>query len=166
MPNMNPFDLYEKPNYKMKLRARIRWWFKRHKYIRERARNGWSRYDAWDFDAYLANVIGGALEFLAKNNMSHPYEITDEDWKKKLLHISECFKQYNIEPPCPAYQAYHEAVQKREEIGEHGKCITIEGADDLYKAWLEEEKVNYEAKMKKLKEGFDLLYDIYPNLWD
>ena len=160
----NPFDLYAKLDYKPRLLVRIKWYFRRRKYVKERARQGWSRYDAWDFDGYLANIIGGALEFLADNNMSHPYDITDEEWKAKLKHISECFKQYNVEPPCPAYEAWRASVHREE--SEKG-CVTISGGDeDLARAWKEEELRNYENKMKKLKEGFDLLYEIYPNLWD
>ena len=159
----SPFDLYAKPGYKMRWFARIKWWFKRRKYIKERARNGWSRYDVWDFDSYLAEVIGGALEFLAHNNMSHSYDITDEEWKTKLLHISECFKQYNVDPPCPAYTAYHEAVER---IENEAGSISVSAPQELLAAWRDEETRNYENKMKKLKEGFDLLYEIYPNLWD
>ena len=160
----NPFDLYAKLDYKPRLLARVKWFFRRRKYVKERAHQGWSRYDAWDFDTYLAYVIGGALEFLSENNMSHPYDISDEDWRAKLLRISECFKQYNIDPPSPAYEAWHESVHREE--SKKG-CVTISGGDeDLYRAWREEETRNYENKMKMLKEGFDLLYEVYSNLWD
>ena len=159
----NPFDLTAKLDYKPRLLARIKWWFRRRKYIKERAKNGWSSYDAWDFDTYLAIVISGALEFLSKEHMSHPYEYTPEEWSEKLHHIAECFKQYNEDPPCPTYEEYQKAVVRSVEPG---KSVTIEAPDHLYKAWREEEKQNHELKMKRLKEGFDLLYDIYPNLWD
>ena len=160
----NPFDLTAKLDYKPRLIARIKWWFKRRKYIKERAKNGWSSYDAWSFDTYLARVISGALEFLSQGHMSHPYEYTPEEWSEKLHYIAECFKQYNEDPPCPAYTAWHESVLREET---KKGCVTISGGDEeLYKAWFEEEKRNQENKMKKLKEGFDLLYEIYPSLWD
>ena len=159
----NPFDLTAKLDYKPHLLARIKWWFRRRKYIKERAQKGWSSYDVWDFDTYLAQVISGALEFFAENHQSHPYDLTPEEWSAQLQYIAKCFKTYNEELPCPAYEAYQKAVVR---TVEPGKSVTIEAPDHLYKAWREEEKQNYELKMKRLKEGFDLLYDIYPNLWD
>ena len=160
----NPFDLTAKPDHKPRLFSRIKWWFVKRKYIKERAQKGWSAYDVWDFDAYLAMTISGALEFLAQKHMSHSWELTEEEWETKLKTIADCFKQYNEEPENLAYEAWRATV-KREE-SEKG-CVTISGGDeDLLRAWKEEEMRNYNNKMKKLKEGFDLLYEVYPNLWD
>lgn len=156
------FDLTAKLSYKPRLLARIKWWFRRHKYIKERAKKGWSSYDVWDFDTYLTTVISGALEFLAHNHMSHPYDITPEEWSERLQYIANCFKQYTEEPPCPAYDAYRAACLTERKKG----CVTIFGPDELLKAWREEEERNHKEKMKRLKEGFDLLYEVYPNLWD
>ena len=158
----NPFNLYAKLDYKPHLLARIKWWFRRRKYIKERAEKGWSSYDVWDFDVYLAQTIAGALEFLAGAHMSHPWDYSPEEWSEKLLYISKCFKQYNEEPECPAYKAYHESCLVEREKGK----VSVFGDDELLKAWREEEKKNYEEKMNRLKEGFDLLYEVYPNLWD
>lgn len=161
---MNPFDLTAKLDYKPRLLARIKWWFRRRKYIKERAQKGWSRYDAWDFDTYLAMVISGALEYLAHSHMSHPLDVTPEEWTERLQYIADCFKQYTEEPECPAYTAWHESVCREET---KKGCVTVSGGDEaLLQAWREEEKRNYENKMKRLKEGFDLLCEIYPNLWD
>ena len=159
----NPFDLTAKLDYKPRLLARIKWWFKRRGYIKERARKGWSSYDVWDFDAYLAMVIGGALGSLAENHMSHHPDMTPEEWSEKLKYISNCFKQYNEDPPCPAYKAYHSAVER---IENKDGSISVSAPDELLLAWREEEMRNYNEKMKRLKEGFDLLYEVYPNLWD
>lgn len=158
----NAFDLTAKLDYKPHLFKRIKWWFKRQKSIKERAKKGWSAYDAWGFDAYLSYVISGVLEFLSKAHMSHPYNYTPEEWSEKLHYIAECFKAYNEELPCPAYEAYHNATLVDRKKG----CVTIFTKEELARAWREEEQRNYEKKMKKLKEGFDLLYEIYPNLWD
>lgn len=147
----------------MKLRGRIKWWFRRRKYARQRARWGFSEYDVWDFDTYHAELVSNALNYLANHNISHPYDITDEDWKILLEKIAECFKQWNEDPPQPTYEAYRAAVKRIE--NEDGS-ITVEAPDELLEAWREEEKRNYENKLSKLKEGFDLLFKYYPNLWD
>lgn len=160
---MRILNLYAKPEYKMTPLARIKWWFKRAKYARQRARWGFSEYDVWDLDTYLAELIGNMTAYLAEHNMSHPYEISDEDWKTTLETISHCFKQYNIERPCPAYEAYKNVIVR---TTNPDKSITVEVPDHLLQAWREEEKANHEATMAELKQGFDLLYQHYPNLWD
>lgn len=157
----NAFNLIAKPNYKMRPLARIKWWFRKRKYIKQRAERGWSDYDAWDFDTYLAMVIGDGLAYLADAHMSHPWDYTPEEWSEKLLYISKCFKQYTEDPDCSAYEAYHNACLTERENGK----VTVFGNEDLLEAWREEERKNYEEKMKRLKEGFDLLYEVFPNLW-
>lgn len=159
----NAFNLIAKPNYKMRLIPRIKWWFRKRKYIKQRAKRGWSDYDTWDFDTYLAMVISDGLAHLASVHISHPCGCTPEEWSEKLRYISKCFKQYTEEPDCPAYEAYRNAVMR---IKNEDGSITVEAPDELLKAWREEEKRNYEEKMKRLKEGFDLLYENYPNLWE
>jgi hypothetical protein len=155
-------DLYAKPGYKMKLRDRIKWWFRRRKYARQRARWGFSEYDVWSMNAYLSELLCDMFAYWAKHHNSHPYEVSEEEWQQTLINISECFAQYTREFPTPAYDAFHEAVVRRKIEG----GIEIEAPDDLLQAWRDEEKEHYEYRMKKLKEGFDLLFKYYPNLWD
>ena len=160
--NTNAFNLIVKPSYKMHLIQRIKWWFRKRKYIKQRAERGWSDYDVWTFDTYLSMVISNGLAYLANAHLSYPWNYTPEEWSEKLLYISNCFKQYTEDPECPAYEAYRKACRVERESGK----VTVFGKEDLLEAWREEEKRNYEEKMKRLKEGFDLLYEIFPNLWD
>ena len=153
----NAFNLIAKPNYKMRPLARIKWWFRKRKYIKERAEKGWSCYDAWDFDNYLAMVIGDGLEFLANSHMSHPWDYTAEEWSEKLAYISKCFKQYTEDYECPSYEKWSRAVK----LGADQSIL-----QDLSAEWRKEEIAQHEEKMKRLKEGFDLLYEVFPNLWD
>ena len=153
----NAFNLIAKPNYKMRPLARIKWWFRKRKYIKERAEKGWSRYDAWDFDTYLATVIGGALEYLAGAHMSHPWDYTEEEWSEKLAYIANCFKQYTEDYECPSYEKWARAVKL-------GADLSI--LQDLSAEWHKEQLAQYEEKMKRLKEGFDLLHEVFPNRWD
>lgn len=159
---MSILNLYAKPGYKMTLWQRIKWWRKRHKYARQRARWGFCEYDVWDMDAYLAELLKDMFAFWAKHHMSHPYDMSAEEWQQTLINISECFAQYNREFPQPAYEAYHKACIRTKENG----CVTVEAPDELLKAWREEDLKIHEYKMKKLKEGFDLLQKYYSNLWD
>ena len=153
----NAFNLIAKPNYKMRPLARIKWWFRKRNYIKERAEKGWSRYDAWDFDNYLATVIGGALDFLAGAHISHPWDYTPEEWSEKLTCISKCFKQYTEDYECPSYEKWARAVR----LGADSNTL-----QDLSDEWHKEQLAQYNEKIKRLKEGFDLLYEVFPSLWD
>lgn len=159
---MSILNLYAKPAYRMRLKDRIKWWFRRAKYARQRARWGFSEYDVWDFESYHAELIGAMMRYWAKHNHSYHPEMTDEEWKAVLNKIAECFEFWSKDLPTPAYEAFHKAVVRTEGKG----CVTVEAPDELFQAWRAEEWNNYELKMQKLKEGFDLLYKYYPHLWD
>ena len=155
-------DLYSKLDYKLSLWKRIKWWFRRAKYVRQRARWGFCELDIWGMDAYLSELLRDMFAYWAKHHNSHPYEVSSEEWQQTLINISECFAQYTRDFPTPAYDAFHKATIRRKIEG----GIEIEAPDDLLQAWRDEEKEQYEYRMKKLKEGLDLMYKWYPNLWD
>ena len=161
---MSFVNLYEKPGYKTGLIGRIKWWFRRRKFVRQRARQGYCDSDLWDMDCYLAEVIGNMTKELATRHCSHPAHLDEEEWESVLRSISKSFLQYNIERPCPSYEAFNKA--RVVSVNSPDNSVSIEYPDHLYKAWREEEIANHEAKMKDLKEGFDLLYKYYPDFWD
>lgn len=160
---MSMLNLYAKPGYKMNLLNRIKWWFRRAKYVRQRARWGFSEYDVWDFEAYHAELVAAMMRYWAKHNHSYHPEMTDEEWKAVMNKIAECFEFWNKDLPTPAYNKYRMAVRR---VKNEDGSVTVEIPDELVQAWREEEWANYETKMKKLKEGFDLLYEYYPHFWD
>lgn len=159
-------NLYAKPEYKMQLLARIKWWFKRAKYARQRARWGFSEYDVWDMDTYLAELIGNMTEYLSKRSQTHPWDMDEKEWKNTLKTISKSFKQYNIERPCISYEKYQAELVRKAEEGKFGREITHSIPEEVAKAWAKEELENYASQMEELKRGFDLLYKYYSNLWD
>lgn len=160
---MSILNLYAKPGYRMGLWKRIKWWFRRAKYARQRARWGFSEYDTWDFEAYHAELVSSMMRYWAKHNNSYHPEMTEEEWKAILNKIAECFEFWNADLPTPAYDVYRAAVKR---IKNEDGSVTVEAPDGLLQAWRDEEWANHELKMKKLKEGFDLLYKYYPHLWD
>lgn len=160
---MSILNLYAKPEYKMNLKNRIKWWFRRAKFVWQRAHWGFSEYDVWDFDAYHSELVAAMMQYWSEHNHSFHPEMTDEEWKAVLKKISECFSFWNEDLPTPAYETYCASVKRTE--NEDGS-ISVEAPDDVIKNWHEEEKANYELKKSKLKEGMDLLYKYYPYLWD
>lgn len=160
---MSILNLYAKPGYRMSIWKRIKWWFRRAKYARQRARWGFSEYDVWDFEGYHAELVAAMMRYWAKHNQSYHPEMTSEEWKATLNKIAECFEFWKKDLPTPAYDTYRAAVKR---IKNEDGSVTVEVPDELLKAWHTEEWNNYELKKQKLKEGFDLLFEYYPHLWD
>ena len=160
---MSILNLYAKPEYKMTLRERIRWWFKRRKYIKQRAMWGFSEYDAWNFHVYHSELVAKMMRYWANNIHSYHPEMAEEDWVNILKFIADCFAEYNRELPTPAYHAYEASVNR---IHNEDGSISVECDDALLEAWRQEEMNNHNYKMARLKEGFRLLYEYYPHLWD
>lgn len=142
-------NLYEKPHYKMGPFETIKWWFRRAKYARQRARWGFSEYDVWNLNTYLAELLKDMFTFWAKHQHSHPYDITAEEWQQTLINISECFAQYNRDFPQPAYETFKEATIRKKEKG----CITVEAPDELLRAGGKKNKRFMNIKCKSSKRG-------------
>ena len=70
-------NLYAKPGYRMSIWKRIKWWFRRAKYARQRARWGFSEYDVWDFEAYHAELVAAMMRYWAKHNHSYHKQARD-----------------------------------------------------------------------------------------
>ena len=49
----------------------------------QRAKRGWSDYDAWGIDWYLCEILPPMLERLKSSHVI-PMEMTEEDWNQKL----------------------------------------------------------------------------------
>ena len=156
-------NLCAKPDFKMGPIKRIKWQLQQFKYMRQRAKRGFCDLDVWGFMDYHAELMSAMMAYLASHNMSHPAEVSDEEWKEILTTISESFAFWNIDLPSPAYEEYKQHTRRYKNSD---GSITVYAPEDLLERWRVEERANHELKMKKLKEGFDLLYKWYPTLWD
>ena len=96
---MSMLDLYAKPGYKMKPLARIKWWIRREKFKWQRARWGFSSYDVWDMDHYLAELISEMLLYKAKFGMSYFNDMTEEESQQWLIDTAAMFKEYGRDFP-------------------------------------------------------------------
>jgi hypothetical protein len=161
--NMSMLNLYTKPGYRMSLWKRIKWWFRRARYARQRAHWGFSEYDIWDFKTYHAELVAAMMRYWAGRSNSHHPEMADEEWQAVMNKIAECFEFWNKDLPTPSYDAYRATVRR---VKNEDGSITTECPDGLSEAWRKEEMDNYKMKRQKLKEGFDLLFEYYPHLWD
>ena len=161
---MSILNLYAKPEYKMRPLERIKWWIRREKYKWQRVHWSFSAYDVWDMDHYLAELISEMLLYRAKFGMSHPWDMSPEDWQQWLIDTAAMFKEYGREfPESEEYKAF--CAVKKTTKNEDGS-ITVEHDEELSKAWLEREKTESEYRMCKLRMGLERLGEKFWELWD
>jgi hypothetical protein len=156
-------NLYGKLDYKINIYRRIKWWYRRWKFKWQRALWGFSAYDTWSMDSYLAELIGNMLLYKADHDVSYKYDVTPQEWQQKLKDIALLFKFYNEELPTPSYDKYKESMKTI--IKDDGEFVADYDQEALL-AWREEEKANHERKRVNLKKGFEELLEIYEDLWD
>lgn len=87
---------------------------------RERAEHGFSTFDWWSFDTYIAGVIGrGVLKFI-EDGMGYPGNMTEEEWKTLCREISEPLVKYSgekfslssLEEEAELYEQVKDALRK------------------------------------------------------
>src|SRR5258707_987108 len=57
----------------------------------QRARRGYSVFDMWNADAYLADVIAGSAEWFFHHASGHPSNLSEDEWSDVLLSIRDGF---------------------------------------------------------------------------
>lgn len=105
----------------------------------DRISTGVSKYDWYNLDAHLANVIIAGLERTIANRSGHPAELTDEEWDVILHKIVYGFDRY---------------IKFELECFEGDETDPLSLAD----AWL--------AEKPAFDEAFTLLHKWFINLWD
>jgi hypothetical protein len=68
---------------------------KLERHRKERSENGFSTFDWWSFDTYIAGVIGNAVLKFANEGMGYPGDMTEESWKAFCLEIAEPLIKYS-----------------------------------------------------------------------
>ena len=161
---MSMLDLYAKREYKMNFFECVKWWNRRSKYARQRARWGFSSYDVWDMDHYLAELISEMLLYKAKFGVSCFNDMTEEESQQWLIDTAAMFKEYGRDfPESEEYKAFCTA---KKTIKNEDGSITVEYDKELSKAWLEREKAEAEYRMCKVRMGLERLGEKFWELWD
>jgi len=86
-------------------KSRIRWKI-------QRMRKGYSTYDIWSFDTYLARVIAGGLEELRIMNNGHPANMTNDEWLDVLIEMEDGFRSYNDSGTIGEYEEMNKKLNK------------------------------------------------------
>lgn len=60
----------------------------------QRARRGYSVFDMWNAEIYLADVIAGSAEWFFYHGNSVPNNLSEDDWNDVLLAIRDGFADF------------------------------------------------------------------------
>lgn len=109
------------------------------KHVEERAEHGFSTYDWWNFDQYLAWVISNACKRFRAESKGFPGEMENQDaWNSVLLEIEEGFEAHlelsGVDFPEP-----------------------VDGEE--YKAWIEQRREKFQVAMELFAKYFGSLWD-------
>lgn len=150
---------------------RIRLFFKRKQFAKERARKGYCRWDIWDLDTFFSALIVDALKEFIKHDQRCPTdvfsELTEEEahekWHKILQEIIDDFEFY-LSDDNEAWDKLNSYLIIKESIVGHRELETTE-EKLLRQDFYNEEIRLQEEKKKRLKHGFDLLSTYFTKLW-
>ena len=145
----------------------IKSFFKRKKYIKERAREGFCSSDLWDYDEYLVNLIVESLKSFIEKNQGYPDSNYGSigDFHEAIKDVIKCLEIY-IHPRKNPVDIKSDNVCLDIELGE--KPVTIKAPEKDKEAWhqyCEEEEVIRKERLAALKEGFEKLNKILPEIW-
>lgn len=68
--------------------------FDQEKHLNQRAFRGFSDYDAWSFDTYIAAVLSNYFKWNRKYNAGYPDGEDEKEWYKKLRRAEKAFADY------------------------------------------------------------------------
>ena len=152
---------YEEYNRWYRIDRKIAFFFRKIKWMFQRAKYGYCDRDLWNLDYTLGSYIANCTDELANRTHSYPGMLMNyEEWQKILKKIAYLFytgvNEDCWENPLDVYYIERKGFDDFSE----------EKQEEIRKNWFEIEK-NYElSRQEKIREGFDLLKQWFPHLWD
>lgn len=152
----------------------IPWFFRTLKFCIQRARRGFSDYDVWNLDSYLAILIKESLIHLADTAHGYPNNTDDmESWQSTLIDTAEYFHKYYEEDTTQSIDAYTSYLRLKEQLlkehpnaDERDLLMISPALVALRDLWLHEDDKIEKSKRENLQKGMDKLKLIFPYLWD
>lgn len=133
--------------------------FRKVKWMLQRAKCGYCDMDLWNLDYTLGNYIASSVNELANRTHGYPPRITYEQWIDILHSISTNFylgvnddAWFNPYEDKVSYDAIYSELSEKEKA--------------VWDKWLEAETENDRAMHIRRQEGIKLLGEWFPHLWD
>lgn len=168
-------SLWENPSYPFRAWHRyIPWFFRTLKFSWQRAVRGFSDYDVWDLDSYLAILIEESLTHLANTAHGCPDAADNmESWQNVLKNTAKYFHKYACENNERSLEAYIRYLRLKQELLEEHPKADVDGLLMISPAlvvlrdsWLHISEEEEKKQVENLRKGMENLTLIFPYLWD
>lgn len=64
---------------------------------RQREEKGFDNTELWNLDTTIAKFLADRLKAFKEYTVTHPFELTSEEWKDTLQEMIDCFEYYTNE---------------------------------------------------------------------
>ena len=155
--NIWEYQDYLAPWYRIDLKVRN--FFRKIKWMLQRAKYGWCDRDLWNLDYTLGNYIASSIDELAARTHGYPPELTEEEWDSTLKQIARNF-YLGINKECWV-NPYDNSVPKGILIKEMN-----EEERKIWDKWFNEEKEMHRTMETRIQDGFHDLSKWFGDLWD
>lgn len=138
---------------------RISLFFRKIKWVYQRAKYGWCDRDLWNLDWTLGNYIASSVNELANRTHGYPHGLSPEEWDRILRRIARNF-YLGVNEDCWT-NPYENDISYEKNYYEWGETERT-----VWNKWLEEEGRIEESMRTRRREGFCDLVKWYSHLWD
>ena len=176
---MNVFNYWKKCyNFKNPLNwwRLPRYWFKSLKYAYQRATKGYSDWDMWGLHDFYLRLVSNSLNEFADKRYGSPDEDHDK-WTALYKEIASKFysaleeNEFYKNEYADAFFNSAEQLDFKFEKLENGHyklvaCVRKDNAEEIPKLYREREEENFKLRDCDMKVGFDMLKEVFWDLWD
>lgn len=149
-------SLFVKPPYRKRcVFKNLDWLFYQVKAFFQRGKNGYSGYDLVDFDCYLTHILAHGLHDFVENTCTTPNGFTDDEWHDYVAEMAQHF--------------YNSMEENKNEVmpNKYEKYfMRCKSNHPMKKKYLEEESRIYTWQKEERNKGFEMLTEVFDNLWD
>ena len=138
---------------------KIKTFFRKLRWMRQRAKYGWCDLDLWNLDYTLGNYIASSVNELANRTHGYPYGLDEQEWDRILREIATSFYLGTNEDVWDnpyedkvSYKTMYSDLEKPER--------------DVWDKFFEREEGNRKSMEIRRQEGFKVLMKWFPHLWD
>jgi len=128
------------------------------KYFFQRMHRGFSDYDYFQTDEYIARTIADILEFFVENHHGYPDLETKDEYDAKIRRIAAAFREYLVSDEKEAVELSE--IHRKVTAGLITKEEQYALEDAVYEKYKKRYDEMYETMSELFKDGF------FASLWD
>ena len=138
----------------------IKDFLRRFKYAYQRITKGYCDTDLWNLDYYLICLLSEALKELSETTYSYPMNLTEEEWRQKLLEMSNHFSNIS------EYTDNDINNRAEKSFDAYWDSRGTDKEDKLYNNWIEISKDAFKFREEEKNKALDMIKEWFFDLWD